>query len=655
LILKNHNISLGLIILIYAMISLSCSPVSFDPKEDRSAKTVQENADNTGYIKELIKQKQYGEAERELIGKLNGDKKNIELRKLLAGIYFKTGNYPSAEKFIRSILSVKPSFFENTERNENFDLYYIFITSLIRQDKTASAATYLPMVSYTGELNSANRTKYDIMNAEMQFRSENLSAAEDIIKEIFSKDSITEKQKLNLYYILSSSQIRQNKISSALDNAIFLILNDRSFEHTRKIKRLLDEIVNASNEDDLNSLKDKITDGYRELASRTEDNFGLHQKILREINALENSSVTVEMGPAEQNRSFISKVKLFADKDITSVFITSKDSIFYANPPMFDGKTLTLLIPGKRINSSQSSAPPPPGSGIRSVEWTAKNDTVIFIINLADNYDISIERSSGEEFEKSLDLRDRFSLKVNVHIPETPQNFSPGETISADERFTIVIDPGHGGDDPGALGVMKKSDGTRYTEKEMNLLLSRGLKKYLEDNGYRVFLTRDGDYYPSLPERNRIAQNRNADMFLSIHLNAASPKNKKYWQTDRYYGAEMIVRESLGKMPEFINFKTSNLHEWKKAREKALDKHRKLSAILSKTIPGAMKSPFNKQRKIVKKNLVIFSGMTIPHALIEAGFIINDKTLLYLLSKEGQDHFYDGVLKGIEEYRKAGY
>jgi N-acetylmuramoyl-L-alanine amidase len=634
---------------------LSCSPVSLNNERNTSVKNNPAQAQNYGYIKELIRQKQYGEAERELIARINGDKKNIELRKLLAGVYFKTSNYASSEKAVKSILSVQPSLFNNTENNENFDLYYIFVASLLRQGKTASTATYLPIVSDPGNLSRDNRIKLEMLKTEFEFKTGNMSGTEEIITGLFEKDSVSAEQKLNLFYILSASQIKMENISQALDNAIYMILNDYEFKHTRKIKRLLDEIVNTSNEEVLNRYKSKITDGYRELASRTEDNFSLHEKILREINALENSAVTIEMSQPEQSRSFISKVKLFTDKNMTSVFITSKDSILYVNPPLFDGKTLTLLIPDKKIVSSQKSANSPRGSGIESVEWESKNDTIVFKVNLSSNLNISIERSSGEEFEKNYDLRDMFSLKINVHLPERPSAAVKEEKAISEGTYTIVIDPGHGGDDPGALAVMKKPDGSRYTEKEMNLILSRGLKKYLENNGYRVFLTRDGDYYPSLPERNRIAQNRNADMFLSIHLNAASPKNKKYWQTDRYYGVEMIVRESLGKMPQFINFQSSNLKDWKKEREKALDQHRKLSSIFAKSIPETLKSPFNKQRKIIKKNLVIFSGMTIPHALIEAGYIINDKTLQYLLSEDGQNDFYRGVLNGIEEYRKAGY
>jgi N-acetylmuramoyl-L-alanine amidase len=144
-------------------------------------------------------------------------------------------------------------------------------------------------------------------------------------------------------------------------------------------------------------------------------------------------------------------------------------------------------------------------------------------------------------------------------------------------------------------------------------------------------------------------------MFISIHLNAAAKRNKKYWQSDRYYGCEMIVRNTTGVQPQFINFENVSKKEWKKKRSKAMKAHKKLSNIFNRTIPASLDSPFNKKRKIKYKNLSIFSGMTIPHALIETGFIINNKTVKYLLSDKGQNKLFKGILKGIEEYRKTSY
>jgi len=258
----------------------------------------------------------------------------------------------------------------------------------------------------------------------------------------------------------------------------------------------------------------------------------------------------------------------------------------------------------------------------------------------------------ADDFERGEKASDRYQLLLNIVIPDDDQNGQFEADLKKIKKYTVVIDPGHGGDDVGALSVMEKNDGSKYTEKEMNLLLSKELKKYLEKRGYRVFLTRDRDYFPSLMERNRIAQNRNAEMFLSIHLNAAGKKTQDLWQTDRYLGTELVVRNSLGAKPKIINSNLLSADEWLERRKKALNDHKALSEILSKNLPLAMEPPYNKERSIKGKDLAIFSGMTIPHALIESGFIINNDNLNYLLSEKGQRAFCSGVFKGIEEFRR---
>jgi N-acetylmuramoyl-L-alanine amidase len=650
MLLKKFSLKYFPVFLIFLLLLNSCTPARPGKASSYSAGDYRFSDD----VRTLIEQGRYYEAEKNLVAAVIESPDDPEPKKLLSLVYFRTENYEAAEKFIRLVIKSDPEIFSMVTENLGFDLYYIFVTSMIRQNKLNSAAEYFYLVVDRDGLSKLNKLKYDLMLIEFDYRNDQLESAEERIRTALTELELTQDQKLNLFYLLSSSEIKMNKLDSALESTIFLILNDYDFKYSRKIKRLLDGIVNYATEDRLSQLRPKITDGYRELAARSEGNVSLKEKILRAVNTLENTEMTIEMKQNGNNGSYINYIKIFPDKDITTIYISSKDSITYQNPPLFDGKTLTLRIPGKQIQSSGLSSKAPPGSGVENIEWSFSNDTLDFRINLTSNFDITLERSYGEEFEKSDNLKDKHSLKVNIYLPQ--QTYSePVETDFDEAKFTIVLDPGHGGDDPGALGVLKNSEGKFYTEKEMNLLLCKGLKKYLEEKGYRVFLTRDGDYYPSLHERNRIAQNRNADMFLSVHLNSASKKNQNFWQTDRYYGAEMIVRNSLGQMPKFINFQAGNKQEWMKLREKALNDHKKLSSILARTIPESLEKPFNAKRKLVSKNLVIFSGMTIPHALIEAGFIINNKTLKYLLSDSGQNDFFQGVLNGVEEYRKGSH
>lgn len=93
---------------------------------------------------------------------------------------------------------------------------------------------------------------------------------------------------------------------------------------------------------------------------------------------------------------------------------------------------------------------------------------------------------------------------------------SPDYKIPSGSGFasgTVVLDPGHGGKDPGAQSVLG------YWEKGVNLQISRKVKSYLEDSGVKVVMTRNGDSYPELEERAALANRINADLFVSIHCN----------------------------------------------------------------------------------------------------------------------------------------
>lgn len=122
------------------------------------------------------------------------------------------------------------------------------------------------------------------------------------------------------------------------------------------------------------------------------------------------------------------------------------------------------------------------------------------------------------KLEKIQDKPDR--VVIDLTVPELEKKESEKRQqikakISEKDKI-IVIDPGHGGEDPGAMG--KK----RTREKDVVLQISQRLQSELNGReGYRAFLTRDGDYYPSFNKRLQIAREYGADLFVSIHADAA--------------------------------------------------------------------------------------------------------------------------------------
>jgi len=95
-------------------------------------------------------------------------------------------------------------------------------------------------------------------------------------------------------------------------------------------------------------------------------------------------------------------------------------------------------------------------------------------------------------------------------------------------KVKIVIDPGHGGEATGAIGP------TGLQEKDINLSVARYLKRFLDEEGFFVILTRDGDYDVPLEERVRISVENKADIFISIHHNASAVLNRNINRTELY-------------------------------------------------------------------------------------------------------------------------
>ena len=136
---------------------------------------------------------------------------------------------------------------------------------------------------------------------------------------------------------------------------------------------------------------------------------------------------------------------------------------------------------------------------------------LIFFLNSCSlNEKIVIENSSLEILNKNKKLTYNYNL-IKKKIDENKNSLK--------KSFTVVIDPGHGGKDPGAIGT----NGT--FEKDINLKMSIILKNLLSSKNIKVILTRNNDKYLFLNQRVSFAEKVNADIFISIHSD--SSRNKK--------------------------------------------------------------------------------------------------------------------------------
>ncbi len=120
---------------------------------------------------------------------------------------------------------------------------------------------------------------------------------------------------------------------------------------------------------------------------------------------------------------------------------------------------------------------------------------------------------------KILDKPHRVVIDANIPEVEEQETVERKKVKRREKKKIIVIDPGHGGEDPGAIGPR----GTK--EKDIVLKISRALRDKLVERGYKALLTREGDYYVPFKKRLKIARESNADLFISIHADACGSRS----------------------------------------------------------------------------------------------------------------------------------
>jgi N-acetylmuramoyl-L-alanine amidase len=225
---------------------------------------------------------------------------------------------------------------------------------------------------------------------------------------------------------------------------------------------------------------------------------------------------------------------------------------------------------------------------------------------------------------------------------------------SRSDRIVVVIDPGHGGKDPGATGP----NGAH--EKDIVLQISRDLQSYINRQpGFHAYLTRDGDYYLTLRQRLAIARHYKADMFIAIHADA--------YHGSHAYGASVFALSQRGATSEAARWLAKNENESELMGGVDLtDKNNLLKSVLinlSQTATIHASLNIGQQiiqalgdvgalhhHRIEQAAFVVLKSPDIPSLLVETGFITNPREERKLVSWSYQQHLADALTQGIRTY-----
>jgi N-acetylmuramoyl-L-alanine amidase len=218
----------------------------------------------------------------------------------------------------------------------------------------------------------------------------------------------------------------------------------------------------------------------------------------------------------------------------------------------------------------------------------------------------------------------------------------------------IVLDPGHGGESPGAVGRR----GTR--EKVVVLDVARRLKKKLEKQGFEVILTRESDTFVSLADRSKCGNGRKADLFVSIHANA-SP-NRAACGLETYFLSEAKTdweRAVASRENAALRMDDSNpaldpgddvgLILADLAQNEYLVESSELAAnIQEKTVPYAR----IKDRGVRQANFYVLRNNFMPAVLVECGFLSNRSEEKLLRQNDHRERLAEGISRGIAAFAK---
>ncbi len=234
--------------------------------------------------------------------------------------------------------------------------------------------------------------------------------------------------------------------------------------------------------------------------------------------------------------------------------------------------------------------------------------------------------------------------------PTSPQDLPPERGIAR----TVVIDPGHGGRDTGAIGP----SGVR--EKDVVLDLGRRLKRLLEESlGLKVVMTRSNDVFVPLEERTAIANRNKADFFISLHVNAAPRSRAVGFETyflsrepsDRGARAS-AVRENMvlnleGVRPEEQRGLKAIL--WDLAQTFYVRESGELAELLLNELGRSLKVD---NRGVKSAPFFVLIGAAMPSVLVESAFITNPHEERKLLRDEYRQQVAEALLAGVARFKE---
>ncbi|WP_196885048.1 N-acetylmuramoyl-L-alanine amidase [Aureivirga sp. CE67] len=226
------------------------------------------------------------------------------------------------------------------------------------------------------------------------------------------------------------------------------------------------------------------------------------------------------------------------------------------------------------------------------------------------------------------------------------------------KQYKIVLDAGHGGKDPGKVAFKK------YKEKDVALKITKKVGEILtKKKNIKVIYTRQKDVFVDLWERGSIANKAEADLFVSIHLNAHTSAahgtetyvlgvnaNQKNLEVAKKENSVILLEENYKENYEGFDLDSpESFLGLTLIQEENLDKSLTIASLVQNNFTDKLK---RKNRGVKQLGLIVLHQTYMPSILIEAGFLTNKKECDYLISEKGQNEISNSIANAILDYVK---
>ncbi len=300
-------------------------------------------------------------------------------------------------------------------------------------------------------------------------------------------------------------------------------------------------------------------------------------------------------------------------------------------------------------------------SSIREVSVFALPDPYRLVVDIHGAPPVRVADSSEEEAATQADDAPAGTARsAAAETPETGDEASPSLPRPTEGGYSlarqlgagvhrIVIDAGHGGKDPGtSAGSLR--------EKDIALDIAKRVRDDLEERGFEVIMTRDKDVFIPLEQRAFIANSRDADLFVSIHVNAARNRSARGLET--FYlnlatsadAAEVAARENAStgmvRMADVRKLVDQIVNHSRKEESRELATT--MQAAMTSSILGREEHPLNRGVKTAGFHVLL--GAQMPAVLVEVGFVSNREEARQLRSSSHRNKLASAIADGVDRY-----